>query len=772
MRLVCPNLLKTRRPPRVIGAMTLLVYSLTYGAQFAGLVAAAPASKLANFQRSVSQRLVSQQLIFVDPNVKDYATLLKGLPPSQVIVLDPNRDGVEQMTAAIAQRQNLTGIHILSHGQPESVMLGRTQLNRVTLDRYAAQLQQWSRSLANNADILFYGCDLVGNAAGETLIQTLSQLTGADIAASTNRTGSAKLGGDWVLEQQTGSIETPLAFTPEARNAYPGVLPPPCITNPLYNTTGTTVGIVNLNTGALTSVGTLAFPTFASTRQEGTGLLYYIESVAGNPRVGTWNPQTGVNTTIGNTGTAGVFIQKLAQQAGTGALYAADGATNILYTINPLTGAATGNITIALPFPPGGGGGDMAFDPLDPNRLLISVRNVNRVQLYAVTVPATPPTAATILTPTLIGDLVTVPPGPDPGNPNIANTGALAFGQDGDIYLVVRADNPLGNPISGNPDGILYRVNRNTFAVTEVGPTPFSSDFATLPVPTPQVNLIPTKSRTSTLVPGSPITYTINVTNPPATCDVTGISVVDTVPPFVTNTTWTSTVNGVGSVTPATGAGNALNLSVNLNTGSTATITIQGTIATNGAAIAPNIVTVQNPPGINPEPPISVSDDPAPRLRLVKRITNITRRGTTIPGLDFTRFVDDPSDINDTVPGWTQLSPVGLLRVAAVPQVRTGDEIEYTVYFLNDGTSDLADTGLCDPIPTSTTFVPNSLQIRRNAGAPAPGGQFFSPLAPLPVNNPCPSSANPNGSAIFTLGTLPSSTGNNFGFVRFRVRIN
>ncbi len=766
MRLVCPNLFTGRRPQRLLGGLTLLLYTGVEMTMLASLAMAAPIPAHIQSPIQAQQSLVNQ-LVFVDPSVKNYQGLLKGLAPgSQVVVLDANRDGVEQMTAAIAHHRHLTGIHILSHGQAGSVFLGRTPLNGLTLDRYTPQLQQWSKSLAAGADILFYGCDLAGNAAGQKLIQQLHQVTGADIAASTNRTGNAQRGGDWVLEAQTGKIETPIAFNATARQAYTGILPPPCLANPLYSTTLANVSIVNLNTGVATSVGTLAFPTFASARQEATGLVYYIENTSNGPngpRVGTWDPATGLFSIIGPTNiTTGVIFQKLAQQSGTGALYAADGTTNILYTINPTTGVASGNINLTN-FQ--GGAGDMAFDPLDPNRLLITVRAGSQVQLYAVQVPSTPPTTGVTLTATLISsNLIQV------GANNIANTGALAFGQDGSIYTVVREDNPLGTPVSGNPNGILYRIDRTTFAVTPVASTPFSNDFATLPVPTRSVTLVPTKSRESTLQPNSPITYTITVTNPVNTCDVTGISVVDNVPAFVTGTTWSSAITGVGSVTPATGSGNALNLSVNLDTGSTATITIRGTVS--GATIVNNTVSVQNPPGINPEPPITVSDTPTARLRLVKRITNITRNGTPVPGLDFNSFVDDPADPNDTVAGWSQLAPVGLLRVGSSSSIKSGDEIEYTVYYLNDGTTDLSDAGICDAIPNQTTFVPNSLQIKPNVSAIAPGGQFFSPLAPLPTNNPCTSQANPNGTAIYPLGTLPNTTGRNFGLVRFRTRVN
>jgi hypothetical protein len=55
-------------------------------------------------------------------------------------------------------------------------------------------------------------------------LERLSELTGADIAASANPTGNAALGGDWELEVQTGSIETPIPFNANTLKTYSGVL--------------------------------------------------------------------------------------------------------------------------------------------------------------------------------------------------------------------------------------------------------------------------------------------------------------------------------------------------------------------------------------------------------------------------------------------------------------------------------------------------------------------------------------------------------------------
>ncbi len=166
------------------------------------------------------------------------------------------------------------------------------------------------------------------------------------------------------------------------------------------------------------------------------------------------------------------------------------------------------------------------------------------------------------------------------------------------------------------------------------------------------------------------------------------------------------------------------------------------------------------------------SGNQGPGLRLVKRITDVTRNGASIAGLDFNTIQDDPSTLDDNAPGWAQIPLRGQIRITGNSQIRTGDEVTYTVYFLSDGGTPAFGTNLCDQIPTGTSLVANTAQIQLNNTAPTSGGTPFSPLAPLPAGNACQNQSNPTGSVIFGLGDLPNTAGNNFGLVRFRVRIN
>lgn len=161
---------------------------------------------------------------------------------------------------------------------------------------------------------------------------------------------------------------------------------------------------------------------------------------------------------------------------------------------------------------------------------------------------------------------------------------------------------------------------------------------------------------------------------------------------------------------------------------------------------------------------------------LVKRITNILRNGTPLAGVNFGAFADDPLSTSDNNPQWAQLNPpgapVGVFNLSNNNPLQSGDEVEYTVYFLSNGAGPALGTSICDLVPAGTTFIPNSNQVRIGNDAVRSGGTVFTPLAPLPNNNSCIDQRNPNGAVIFDLGDLPNTPVGNLGFVRIRVRIN
>jgi Domain of unknown function (DUF4347)/NPCBM/NEW2 domain/Glucose / Sorbosone dehydrogenase/FG-GAP-like repeat/Calx-beta domain len=166
-----------------------------------------------------------QTVAFIDSNVSSAMDIMAGVQADIKIFLDPTRDGVTQITEALEQYKCLSSISIISHGNVSEVQLGDGLLNDKSLPQYSNQLQQWKSSLAQDADILFYGCGIAAGEFGKAFIDRVSQLTDADVAASTDTTGNSAKGGNWNLEYATGTIETITPFTNSFISSYQGLLP-------------------------------------------------------------------------------------------------------------------------------------------------------------------------------------------------------------------------------------------------------------------------------------------------------------------------------------------------------------------------------------------------------------------------------------------------------------------------------------------------------------------------------------------------------------------
>ncbi|AFY70220.1 conserved repeat domain protein [Thalassoporum mexicanum PCC 7367] len=164
-------------------------------------------------------------LVFVDSDIPDFESVIAGLDPSaQVVVLDPELDGVQQITQELSWHDEVASIQVISHGSDGSLQLGATQLDASNIDAYSADLQSWGDHLSEDADIMLFGCDVAGSPDGYTFVEQIATLTGADVAASIDPTGSAALGGDWDLEVTTGAIEASAALSAAAQADFGGLL--------------------------------------------------------------------------------------------------------------------------------------------------------------------------------------------------------------------------------------------------------------------------------------------------------------------------------------------------------------------------------------------------------------------------------------------------------------------------------------------------------------------------------------------------------------------
>ena len=173
------------------------------------------------------------EIAFIDSSLPNYLSLVAGVRSGvTVVVLEGDRDGIAQITKVLSSAKNISAIHLISLGDAGVLNLGATHLTTSSLDVYGASLQSWASALTPNADILLYGSNTGAGTVGTEFMQKFSQLTSADIAASTNPTGSASLGGDWNLEKtvlavNTDDITAKGAFQPSLTSTYSGIFTSP-----------------------------------------------------------------------------------------------------------------------------------------------------------------------------------------------------------------------------------------------------------------------------------------------------------------------------------------------------------------------------------------------------------------------------------------------------------------------------------------------------------------------------------------------------------------
>jgi len=150
-------------------------------------------------------------LVVIDSRVNNAELLSREagkVSGSRVVMVGQADDGLGVIAQALEDAGRVDAVQIYSHGAAGQFTLGSRTLSADNVATAGDVLQGWSAHLSDDADILLLGCNVGDGRSGAALLGALAALTGADVAASTNDTGSADAGGDWTLEAATGSIES------------------------------------------------------------------------------------------------------------------------------------------------------------------------------------------------------------------------------------------------------------------------------------------------------------------------------------------------------------------------------------------------------------------------------------------------------------------------------------------------------------------------------------------------------------------------------------
>jgi uncharacterized repeat protein (TIGR01451 family) len=175
--------------------------------------------------------------------------------------------------------------------------------------------------------------------------------------------------------------------------------------------------------------------------------------------------------------------------------------------------------------------------------------------------------------------------------------------------------------------------------------------------------------------------------------------------------------------------------------------------------------------------------DTVPRIRLVKRVTGIKKDGaTTVTPIG--GYIDDATDDDDNTalpwPGGASAILQGTINtLPAGIFLAPKDELEYTIYYLSDGTANAQNVRVCDFIPQHQTFVNGSIQLQSGNGPnntiPDGSGTSGSGFYPTVVQPACNGGVNNNNGSVFLdVGNIPMITASptsGYGKFSFRARV-
>ena len=145
------------------------------------------------------------EIVFIDSSVKDADSILATLPEDAMVVELGEGEGMFAISAQLSQYKNVDSVHILSQGNSGRITLGNDNITSTNVEDFKDSISSWNNNLSEDADILFYACKTANSDAGKIMLDSIADWSGADVAASTDYTGS---NGNWDLEYTNGEINS------------------------------------------------------------------------------------------------------------------------------------------------------------------------------------------------------------------------------------------------------------------------------------------------------------------------------------------------------------------------------------------------------------------------------------------------------------------------------------------------------------------------------------------------------------------------------------
>ena len=149
-----------------------------------------------------------RELVIISDYVKDADKIAEQLDENtDVLILKKGENPMDQINEYLDSQDGVKydAIHVVSHGNAGYFLLNDSIVDADAVAEDPASWKAIGEHLTADGDIMIYGCNVAGSEDGKAMIANIAELTGADVAASVDKVGSAN---GWDLEYAYGIVDT------------------------------------------------------------------------------------------------------------------------------------------------------------------------------------------------------------------------------------------------------------------------------------------------------------------------------------------------------------------------------------------------------------------------------------------------------------------------------------------------------------------------------------------------------------------------------------
>jgi hypothetical protein len=178
-------------------------------------------------------KIIYTKIVIIDAGVPGYQTFLNNVLPDYKIHILTDQNRIDELDNIIKNYKDIKELHLISHGSSGIIQLGNKTIDEEFLNAKKTIFNSWKNNFSSNSIVNIYGCNIAAGEIGKRFLKQLSELTGTEIRASEDNTGSKLNNSNWILEFNSGFSANIIPFKKKFVQNYSHMLTILQVTNNL-----------------------------------------------------------------------------------------------------------------------------------------------------------------------------------------------------------------------------------------------------------------------------------------------------------------------------------------------------------------------------------------------------------------------------------------------------------------------------------------------------------------------------------------------------------